>query len=320
VDIVIYTRRPMLLRYKSCVTGEVIGLKYDASWYDTVGQVYIPSSVREGADVLAHYSGPPLDKDEENDVLKGMERLLAARDAVAHELGLSELPPIVVTAAPKEVEETARHLGVDPNTSILYDDNVALAGDSRVVLVEPLRSLPRAQRDELIRFMENHLPVDELEEDLLYYLEGANPGEESLRYDALTDRIAWWIPELPGGGLKMWRIADVFKDAAAEEASLRAKKIRLKVHLSASCGVLPSIARHDGSTSPVTGPATPASNEACPPQRLVVCQQPALRGGFSTSLEESLDAERRLLLLRQAGRSLLDEESGIIGEDAGEWM
>merc|ERR1719265_1879247 len=87
VDVVIYTRRPQLLLYKSCVTGEVIGLKYDASWYDTVGQVYIPSSVREGADVLAHYSGPPLDKDEENDVLKGMERLLAARDAVAHELG-----------------------------------------------------------------------------------------------------------------------------------------------------------------------------------------------------------------------------------------
>jgi len=38
------------------------------------------------------------------------------------------------------------------------------------------------------------------------------------------------------------------------------------------------------------------------------------------SLEESLDDERRLLLLRQAGRLLLDEEPAIIGEDAGEWM
>jgi len=320
VDVVIYTRRPQLLCYRSCVTGEAIRLKYDESWHDDMGQVYIPSSVRDGADVLAHYRGPCLDKDEENDVMKGMERLLAARDAIAHELGLLELPPVVVTAAPKEVEKTARHLGLDPNTSILYDDNVALAGDSRVVLVEPLRSLPRAQRDELLRFMDKNLPVEELEEDLLYYLEGANPGEESLRYDALTDRIAWWVPELPGGGLKMWRIADVLKDAAAEEASLRANKIRLKVHLSASCGVLPSLARHDGSTSPVTGPATPALDESGQPPRLVANQPPPLRVSFSTSLVDSLDAERRLLLLKQAGGSLLDEESGVIGDDAGEWM
>ena len=44
--------------------------------------------------------------------MMSLDRLLAARNAVAHELGLSTLPSIVVTAEAKKTEATAQHLNV----------------------------------------------------------------------------------------------------------------------------------------------------------------------------------------------------------------
>lgn len=257
VDVVIYTRRPQLVNYKSCITGEVLELRYAPGWHDSGSQVHIPPTVRAPEDVLAMYSGPELDEDESHDVLKGMERLLAARDAVAHELGLATPPPVVVTAKEKDVKLTTRHLGLEMSNAVLYDDNVALARNKHVMLVEPLMGLPRAQRDELLCFMNKELPVEEIDEDLLLYLESADPCEQSLRFDAVTGCVSWWIPELAGGSLKKWKILEPPKDAAAK-ASLQRQKTHLthKLRLSASCGKLPLL-REDGAISPVTEPGSP---------------------------------------------------------------
>ena len=256
VDVVIYTRRPQLLQYQSCVTGEVVGLRYAPSMHYAGNQVHIPASLRSPEDVLARYCGPKLDEDETHDVLKGLERLLAARDAIAHELGLSTPPHVVVTAREKDVTRTARHLGMDPCNAVLYDDNIVIAHENNVVNVEPLMSLPRAQRDELLSFMNRVLPVEEIDEDLLFYLEEAHPDEQSLRCDTFTGRISWWIPEMPASNLKKWRITDPPQVDAAK-ASLQAKKTHFnKLPLSASCIELP-LQLDDGMISPVSAPGSP---------------------------------------------------------------
>ena len=111
VVVVIYTRRPQLLQYRSCVTGKVLPLRYEAGWHYG-GQVHIPSSMREAKSVQERYSGPSLDEDEEHDVLKGLERLLAARDAVAQALGLSS--PMLQTSCGPQVQGLAAVSGVIP--------------------------------------------------------------------------------------------------------------------------------------------------------------------------------------------------------------
>jgi hypothetical protein len=145
---------------------------------------------------------------------------------------------------------------MDPCNAVLYDDNIAIAHENNVVNVEPLMSLPRAQRDELLSFMNRVLPVEEIDEDLLFYLKGAHPVEQSLRCDTFTGRISWWIPEMPASNLKRWRITDPPKVDAAK-ASLQAKKTHFnKLHLSASCIELP-LQRDDGMISPVSEPGSP---------------------------------------------------------------
>jgi len=260
VDVVIYTRRPQLLKYKSCMTGEVRGLRYDSHWHDSGGQVHIPPAIHDALDVLSTYCGPTLDEDEEHDVLKGLERLLAARDAITLELGLASPPAVVVTATEKNLDLTSRHLGLKAQRAVLYDDNVALSKDKRVVTVDPLKSLPRAQRDELLSFMQQVLPVEEIDDDLLTYLEGAHPDEQSLRFDPLTGAAAWWIPEQRAGSARKWRVLDAPKEAAAA-ASLQAQKIHLKLRLSESCANLPFVLSDSGTLSPVTEPASPQAEE-----------------------------------------------------------
>ena len=270
VDVVIYTRRPQLLQYRSCVTGKVLPLRYEAGWHHG-GQVHIPSSMHEAEAVLQRYSGPTLDDDEEHDVLKGLERLLAARDAVANALGLSCPPPVVVTATEKDVEMTARHLGLDESTAVLYDDNAALQWNPRVVHVEPFVALPRTQQQDLLAFLNEVLPVEALDEDLLEYLEGANPVEQALRMCPATGRLRWWIPKRKGSGIPKWHIPpplDAPREGCARNAlkscgSRRQQRFELnktlKLRLSSSCGMLPLelYGSRDGRTSPVTEPSTP---------------------------------------------------------------
>jgi len=84
---------------------------------------------------------------------------------------------------------------------VLHDDNATLGKDSRVVVVKPLLSLPSAQRNELLCFMQQALPVDEIDKDLHLFLEGADVAEQALRLDPLTNRLAWWIPESSGSAI-----------------------------------------------------------------------------------------------------------------------
>jgi len=203
VEVVIYTRRPQLLFYRSVDEDRVVQLKYLPDWHDAGNQLHIPPSMRDADHVFSNYRGPFLTSEERNDVVKGLERLLCARDAIALELGLSSLPPVVVTARAKDIDMTARHLSLDPTTAgmtfcvllcvcvcvcvrererdrnthahvtvtimrsfalcvclmapplteymfcivtVLYDDNVELSKDSRVVLVAPYTRVPEAHR------------------------------------------------------------------------------------------------------------------------------------------------------------------------------
>ena len=54
--------------------------------------------------------------------MMSLDRLLAARNPVAHELGLSTLPSIVVTAEAKKTDATAQHLNVPVESCLLFDD------------------------------------------------------------------------------------------------------------------------------------------------------------------------------------------------------
>ena len=113
VDVVLYTRRPRLLHYTSCVSGRLVHLRYQDEWHDAGNQLYISPALRDAEEVFASYRGPTLLEEEQYDVTKSLERLLCARDAIAHELGLASPPPVVVTANAKTVNNTARFLSLD---------------------------------------------------------------------------------------------------------------------------------------------------------------------------------------------------------------
>jgi hypothetical protein len=304
VDVIIYTRRPQLIHYKSCATGEVLDLHYNDDWHDAGSQLHIPASIREAEDVLDRYNGPALDEEESHDVLKAMERLLAARDAIAHELGLATPPHVVVTARQKDVRLTARHLRLDSSSAVLYDDNRALAGDENVVLVSPLLGLPRAQREELLDFMHQHLPPAELDEELVSYLEGAHPAEKSLRFDDKTGRYTWCIPELPSCSEDdfKWPILPPQQLSRArgrgagragdEDPVLWSKTKHLLVlpGSSSSCGKLPLLHHQgpgnacDGLLSPVSEPASPEAADCRDRDRVSPVRACASRSASASDL------------------------------------
>lgn len=196
LDVVVYTRRPQVVYYKSCVRHNTVPVRYADEWHGQ-GQLYFPSSIKSSEDIFATYAGPELLEDEQNDVKKSLDRLLAARDAIMHELGLSTPPPVVVTAQAKDVHTTARYFGVPADQCLLFDDNVELRNDPRVVLVDPLESLPAKRRSDLISFMQQQLPAEELEEDLIEYLEEARADEMSIKRGA-DGKLSWWVPETKG--------------------------------------------------------------------------------------------------------------------------
>ena len=73
--------------------------------------------MKSADDVFAHYGGEELAEDEVHDIKKSLERLLCARDVIAEELGLTTPPSVVVTAKEKDIDLTARHLGLDAKNS-----------------------------------------------------------------------------------------------------------------------------------------------------------------------------------------------------------
>merc|ERR1711918_123420 len=105
------------------------------------------------------------------------------------------------------------------------------------------------------------IPVEELDEDLLEYLEGANAGEQALRMCPSTGKLRWWIPKRKGSGMPKWRILDAPHESyphhtvqSCERKQRRLEmKNSLKLRLSSSCGMLPLeiCGSKDGRTSPV---------------------------------------------------------------------
>jgi len=201
VSVVIYTRRPQIVYYRSCVSQNTVPVRYSDEFHGH-GQLYFPSSVDTSEDILATYVGPELLEDEEHDVKMSLDRLLAARDAVMSELGLSTPPPVVVTAQTKNIETTANFLNLPVESCLLFDDNVELSGNPRVVLVKPLETLPPDRRADLLAFLQRELPVDTLEEDLVEYMDEADASERSIRRDA-NGKLSWSIPEAVA--LQDWR-------------------------------------------------------------------------------------------------------------------
>jgi hypothetical protein len=202
VEVVIYTRRPQIVYYKSCVRQNTVPVRYAEDWHDQ-GQIYFPSHVKTSEDIVATYAGPELVDDEMHDVKMSLDRLLAARNAVAHELGLSSMPPVVVTAEAKDTEATAQYFNVPVESCLLFDDNSELRSDPRVVLVEPFESLPTERRRRLLDFMQRELPAEKLEEDLIEYLEEARANEMSIKRNP-NNKLVWWIPEAKGE-VRSWR-------------------------------------------------------------------------------------------------------------------
>ena len=78
ITVVIYTRRPSLLKYRSLLDGAPVSLRYADDWH-LAGrdQVAFPASVASSRDILASYTGAPLSDDDRQDVTWALDRLLA---------------------------------------------------------------------------------------------------------------------------------------------------------------------------------------------------------------------------------------------------
>jgi hypothetical protein len=146
VEVIVYTRRPQVVYYKSCVRQNTVPVRYADEWHGHDGQLYLPSSLKTSDDIFKTYTGPELLEDEIHDVKLALDRLLAARNGVMHELGLAVPPRVVVTAAAKHVETTARFYGLSPDACLLFDDNIELRNAPQVVLVNPHESLQPDRR------------------------------------------------------------------------------------------------------------------------------------------------------------------------------
>eukprot|EP00961_Rhodomonas_salina_P183667 2479015-Rhodomonas_salina.1 len=210
INTVIYTRRPQVVEYKSCFRDVTIPVSYKREWHRN-GQICFPSSITSVSQILETYRGPDLLEEERNDIQKALERLLAARDAVTDELGLSEPPCVVVTAATKEVDATLRSLNLPTDNAVLFDDNRGLMPDPKVVCVEPLDRLPEQMCARVLAYMNEHLPCYRLDDDLVDYLMGAKPEELSLRRDPRNDVLQWSVPRMAFNPLA-WRVPDMLQE------------------------------------------------------------------------------------------------------------
>lgn len=233
VNVVIYTRRPTILTYTSVVNNHKLDARYADEWHSD-DQIYFPSSVRSSDDIFATYSGPVLHEDDKIDMKFALDRLVAARNAVMLELGLEMPPPVVVTATPKNVEATARHLLLSPETCLLFDDNPELRHNPRVVSVDGFTTLPTAQRDAILAFMARELPAKELElsqlaEDLVQFLDGAPLEDRAITRDD-TGNISWWIPEATSSKTASWRTPDpVLEHLSSVPFPVKSKGLRLQL-------------------------------------------------------------------------------------------
>ena len=194
VRVVIYTMRATFLVYHSCFRDQTVPLRWHPDWHHRA-QMFIPPSVDDAETVMQTYSmSEPLLEEEYRDLKKSFERLLATRAVLADELGLERAPDLVVTASPKDVEGTMKQLGIAVENAYLWDDNVKLRDNPRVVQVPHFDALPPAQHAALIEFLNTHCPANLLEEDLVEFMMGADPADVAIARDEASGELVYRIP------------------------------------------------------------------------------------------------------------------------------
>uniref|UniRef100_A0A7S0QN91 Uncharacterized protein n=1 Tax=Cryptomonas curvata TaxID=233186 RepID=A0A7S0QN91_9CRYP len=216
--VVIYTMRSSLLFYNSNFRGLQIPVQFAAEWHKD-GQLYLPAEIKTADEIMQRYSGPPLIEEEHTDMQHAMERLLAARDAVAKSLDLPEGSVIVVvTSSHKEVARTAVSIGARPASAYLWDDNPKLTGCAGVVPVPPYVALDASRRAELLRFLEAKIPAHELDADLIDFMASAPPDETVLSCDHIG--LATWVLPEAEAPPRPWPVPELRRYAGADGGSM----------------------------------------------------------------------------------------------------
>lgn len=237
INVVIYTRRPGILYHRSEHYGQHVKMQYESQFHADE-QIYLPSSVAALSDLWATYRGPDLPDHEAFDAQCALARLLAARNAIAHELGLDVPPPVVVTAHSKKVEATARRLQLPVESAILFDDNAALKGDPRVVIVDKMTTMPKDRRAEVLALMQREAPAESLDVDLVEFLMTAPLADRSLMRSG-SGQLSWHVALSSFSSTLMpWPTPDPLmgltprgKHAAAADVSCKLKRAAGEEHL-----------------------------------------------------------------------------------------
>mmetsp|Transcript_54330 Transcript_54330/g.128170 ORF Transcript_54330/g.128170 Transcript_54330/m.128170 type:complete len:590 (+) Transcript_54330:138-1907(+) len=207
MPVVLYTMRPQLLRYRSACRASHLALRWKTEWHHSMDQVMIPPHVTRPEEILDEYSGSAALMDQEKtDLYMSWQRLLAIRQVIKEELNLDEVPSMVVTSTLKDVQATAKKLGLRPEVSYLWDDNEVMKGQPHVLTVAPYTEMEPEVKEELLSFLERELPAEGLSEDVSDFMLGAKEDGRSLNEDGgrfsyhirETERVQRFpIPELP---------------------------------------------------------------------------------------------------------------------------
>jgi len=231
VKVVLYTMRSTLLVYNSPFrhSESIIPVRWHPNWH-VDGQLYLPPDLVTSDQVMSqtHWQHELMEP-ELLDIKKSLERLLAVREVIQSELGLNELPHVVVTATGKSVRQTAEVLGMKPANCYLWDDNTKIEQNEHVVRVAPYVAMTPPRRDALLKFLDRKLPALDLDEDLLEFLLGAPACDAALLCDSsgavnyhvacATELEPWALPPSTGVWAQVARVDANMRLAAADVAS-----------------------------------------------------------------------------------------------------
>lgn len=155
----------------------------------------------------------------------------AIRQVIRDELELDYMPTIVVTSIMKDVQGTAKALGLPPEKSYLWDDNEVLKGQPHVLTVDPYVAMQKQEKDELLSFLESRVPCDSLSPDVVDFMLGAKPDSCSMKVDdsgkrhyVVPERGSinhFPIPDLPlRYTTPMFNAMNLFEDEASKSDKL----------------------------------------------------------------------------------------------------
>mmetsp|Transcript_29938 Transcript_29938/g.73665 ORF Transcript_29938/g.73665 Transcript_29938/m.73665 type:complete len:571 (-) Transcript_29938:223-1935(-) len=198
VKVCLYTRRSHLLKYQTKFRSEPVPISFShVSWHHSQDQVVIPGDVATSEELIqACDSDEFLAPSELRDLRLSFDRLLAARNALQRVLNLSRPLDVVVTSAVKDVRETARKMGLQPERSVLWDDNEDLRGAPGVEVVDRFDRMPPKQCRELLNFLEKKLPATELPRKAVDFMLGASKDATSVERRA-DNSVAYKVLEGP---------------------------------------------------------------------------------------------------------------------------